>query len=90
MAAGGKVFDGRQIHIRQRRVMIFGVFDGGRGGGNFSCLRRVMRRDAAHVVVNFRQRAGEVFENGVLVRKDVSVMIAAGQRRLMLAVSVKA
>ena len=67
--------------------MVFSILGGLRGGADFLFLRRVMRRDAAHVVVSFRQRIGEVFEN--VVGKNVPVMTPA-QRRFMLAMPVEA
>lgn len=89
MAAGGKILDGRQIHVGERGMVIVGVF-GGRGrSGDFLCLRYVMRRNDARVFADFRQHVSEVFESGGVIRKDVFAM-AAVERRLVLAVSLKA
>ena len=89
MAAGGKILDGRQIHVGERGMVIVGVF-GGRGrSGDFLCLRYVMRRNDARVFAAFRQHVSEVFESGAIIRSDV-VAMAAIERRLVLAVSLMA
>lgn len=70
-------------------MMIVCVVGWRRGGGDVLHLRRQMRRDDAHIVAGLRQRIGEIFENGAVVRRDMGV-VTAGQRSFMLAVSVNA